>query len=137
MLRPNNLKYRKYQKKRIANNVESKSNKLHFGNFGIQSLEKGRITARQIESVRRTIANSMKRKGKIWIRIFPDIPITQKPAEVRMGKGKGNVNFWIAVVKPGKILYEVSGLNSQIIKKALEIAITKLNVKARIIERQI
>ena len=115
MLRPRQTKYRKAHKGRIRTKTESKSNSLKFGIFGLQALEKGKITAKQIEAVRKTISNFMKRSGKIWIRIFPDTPITAKPTEVRMGKGKGNVSYWVSKVKPGKILYEVSGKNNKII----------------------
>lgn len=133
MLSPSNTKYKKIRKGRIKCNFEQKSNKLKFGNYGLQALERGYITDRQIEATRRTITGFMNRTGKIWIRIFPDLPITRKPKEVRMGKGKGAVKFWACKVKPGRVLYEVSGQNSFIIKEALKKASTKLPVSTKII----
>ena len=134
MLRPKNTKFRKCFKNKIKSNIDIKKNKLCFGMYGIQALEKGRINARQIESIRRTIIGKLKRKGKIWIRIFPDKPISKKPAEVRMGKGKGEVYFWCALIKPGTILYEISGENENLINEALFISKKKLGLKTRIIK---
>ena len=137
MLRPNNRKFRKDFKGRISTAYESRSNQLKFGTHGLQALEKGHITARKIEAVRRSITSFMKRRGKVWIRIFPDHPITAKPTEVRMGKGKGNVSYWVCVVKPGRILYEVAGQNPKIVKEALDYAKTKLPIFTKIITRDI
>lgn len=136
MLRPNNTKYRKSNKGRNNVKVELKANQLKFGMYGLQALEKGDITARQIEAVRRTITGFTKRTTKIWIRIFPDLPITRKPTEVRMGKGKGNVSHWVARVKPGRILYEVSGGNIKLLKDALKLATNKLPIHVKIIKRK-
>lgn len=135
MLFPKQTKYKKYQKGRLSSQLEVRCNTLHFGDIGLQALERGRITARQIEALRRTLTGLMKRKGKVWIRVFPDTPITKKPSEVRMGKGKGNISYWICKIRPGKILYEVSGNNPLIIKNALEVASKKLGLKTRIITR--
>lgn len=136
MLRPNNRKYRKNNKGRNNVKIELKANKLQFGMCGLQALEKGQITARQIEAVRRTITGFTKRTAKIWIRIFPDFPITRKPTEVRMGKGKGNVSHWVAKVNPGRILYEVSGKNLLLLDKALKLASNKLPINVKIIKRK-
>lgn len=135
MLRPKQVKFRKMRKHRIKTLYEPKSNKLKFGLFGIQATEHGKITARQIEAVRRTITAAMKRKGKLWIRIFPSYSITSKPLEVRMGGGKGAVKEWIARIRPGKVLYEVAGNENWLIFKALNNAKNKLPVSAKIITR--
>ena len=137
MLRPNQRKFRKNNKGRNNSKLELKANNLKFGTHGLQALEKGRITARQIEAVRRSLTNFTKRKGKIWIRIFPDFPITGKPSEVRMGKGKGNVSYWVSNVKPGRILYEIAGANPQILINALSYASSKLPITTKIISRQL
>jgi large subunit ribosomal protein L16 len=136
MLKPNQRKFRKSNKGRSLAEFENKANVLKFGTHGIQALEKGRITAKQIEAVRRSITNFLKRKGKVWIRIFPNIPITNKPSEVRMGKGKGNVAFWVAQIKPGRILYEISGPDFSLLRNALEYASTKLPVSVMILSRK-
>lgn len=136
MLKPNQRKFRKNNKGRTISLIEPKANKLKFGTHGIQALEKGRISARQIEAVRRTITNFLKRKGKLWIRIFPDFPITSKPSEVRMGKGKGNVSFWVCNVKPGRILYELSGPDYILLQNALKYALIKLPIAARVIAQK-
>lgn len=136
MLQPNNRKYRKNNKGRNNVKIELKANKLQFGICGLQALEKGQITARQIEAVRRTITGYTKRTSKIWIKIFPDFPITKKPTEVRMGKGKGAVSYWVAKVKPGRILYEVSGSNIKMLEKALKLAANKLPINVKIIKRK-
>lgn len=135
MLKPNQRKFRKNNKGRNNTKLELRSNNLKFGTFGIQALEKGRITAKQIETIRRAITGFMKRKGKVWIRIFPDFPISQKPSEVRMGKGKGNVSYWVANVKPGKILYEVAGADIKVIENALKNAIAKFPISVKIVKR--
>ena len=135
MLKPNQRKFRKNNTGRNNTKLESKANTLKFGTFGIQALEKGRITAKQIEAVRRAITGFMKRKGKVWIRIFPDFPISQKPSEVRMGKGKGNVSYWVANVKPGRILYEIAGGDPKVLENALLFACTKFPIAVKIIKR--
>ncbi|WP_343183002.1 50S ribosomal protein L16 [Buchnera aphidicola (Neophyllaphis podocarpi)] len=127
MLQPKRTKYRKMHKGR--NRGIFVNSELVFGSFGLQAITRGRITARQIESARRVIARAIKRQGKIWIRIFPDKPITQKPLEVRMGKGKGNVEYWVAMVKPGKILYEIDGVSAEESKEAFKLASSKLPIK--------
>lgn len=136
MLRPNQRKFRKNNKGRSHSYFENKANCLKFGTHGIQSIEKGRITAKQIEAVRRSITNFLKRKGKVWIRIFPDFPVTNKPSEVRMGKGKGNVAFWVCNVKPGRILYELAGTDFRLMINALKFAAIKLPVAVKIITRK-
>ena len=136
MLKPNQRKFRKNNKGRSRSKFEFKANCLKFGTHGIQALERGRITAKQIEAVRRTITNFLKRKGKVWIRIFPDLPITNKPSEVRMGKGKGNVSFWVAPVKPGRILYELAGADFTLLTEALKFAATKLPISTKILTRK-
>lgn len=136
MLKPNQRKFRKNNKGRSLSKFEPKVNSLKFGTHGIQALEKGRITAKQIEAVRRSITNFLKRKGKVWIRIFPDFPITNKPSEVRMGKGKGNVAFWVCNVKPGRILYELAGADFKLLSNALEFASKKLPINVKILTRK-
>jgi large subunit ribosomal protein L16 len=135
MLMPKRVKYRKQMRGRMRGKA-SRGADVHFGEFGLQSLEPGWVSARQIEAARRAIVRSVRRRGKVWIRIFPDKPITQKPAETRMGKGKGNVEYWVAVVKPGRVMFEIGGLPEDIAKEALVRASYKLSVKTRIIARQ-
>lgn len=135
MLRPNQRKFRKNNKGRFHAFQENKANCLKFGTHGIQAVEKGRITAKQIEAVRRSITNFLKRKGKVWIRIFPDFPITNKPSEVRMGKGKGNVAYWVSNIKPGRILYELAGADYRIMITALKYASTKLPFQVKILTK--
>lgn len=129
MLQPKRTKFRKSQKGRNKRQIITKANYLSFGEFGIKSLENSRITARQIESARIVISKCLKKIGKIWIRIFPDKPITKKPLEVRQGKGKGNVEFWVALVQPGRILFEIAGVPYDIAYKALKMASYKLPIK--------
>jgi len=136
MLRPNQRKFRKNNKGRSLAKIEAKANSLKFGTHGFQALEKGRMTAKQIEAIRRTITNFLKRKGKVWIRIFPDFPITNKPSEVRMGKGKGNVAYWVYNVKPGRILYEIAGANFRLLSQALEAALIKFPIAVKILTRK-
>lgn len=136
MLKPNQRKFRKNNKGRSLSKFEPKANTLKFGTHGIQALEKGRISAKQIEAVRRTITNFLKRKGKVWIRIFPDFPITNKPSEVRMGKGKGNVAYWVCNVKPGRILYELAGPDYKLLVNALQFASNKLPIAIKILTRK-
>lgn len=114
---------------------KSRGNAVSFGDFGLQSVEPGRVTSRQIEAARVALSRAVGRLGKIWIRIFPDKPITQKPVEVRMGKGKGNPEYWVAVVKPGRVMYEISGIPRENAEKALRLAAFKLPVKSRVIAR--
>ncbi len=135
MLSPKKIKYRKHQKGRIRG-VASRGNSLAFGDFGLKALGKGRITAQQIEAARIAITRHVKRKGKIWIRIFPDKPVTKKPAETRMGSGKGSVEFWTAVVKPGRILYEMEGVTEEQAREALRLASHKLPIPTKIVVRR-
>ncbi len=135
MLMPKRVKYRKQMRGRMKGRA-TRGADIHFGELGLQSLEPGWVSARQIESARRAIVRAVRRRGKVWIRIFPDKPVTQKPAETRMGKGKGNVEYWVAVVKPGRVLFEIAGLPDDIAREALTRASYKLSVKTRIISRQ-
>ncbi|MGQ9484738.1 MAG: 50S ribosomal protein L16 [Desulfosoma sp.] len=135
MLAPKRVKYRKQQKGRMRG-MASRGHQLNFGDFGIKALEPGRITSRQIEAARVTITRYVKRGGKLWIRIFPDKPVTKKPAETRMGKGKGAPEGWVAVVKPGRILYELKGVTEEIAKEACRLAGHKLPVATRFVSRQ-
>ena len=112
-------------------------NKVSFGDFGLKTTGRGRITARQIEAARRAISRALKRGGKLWIRVFPDKPITKKPLEVRQGKGKGNVEYWVALVQPGKVLYEVEGVTEQLAREAFDLAAAKLPVKTTFVHRTI
>lgn len=133
MINPTPRKFRKVNKQQICDTYDFKSNKLCFGICGIQAIEKGFLTVKQIEAVRRTITGRLKKKGKVWIRVFPDYPRTAKPTEVRMGRGKGNVDHWICLVKPGKILFEVSSNDLLNIKEALSFALRKLPFFAQIV----
>ena len=136
MLMPKRVKWRKQMRGRMKGNA-ARGTEVAFGDFGLKALEPGWISARQIESARRAIVRAVRRRGKFWIRIFPDKPVTKKPAETRMGKGKGNVEFWVAVVKPGRIMFEVGGgLSEDIAKEALRLAQYKLSIKAKIVGRQ-
>ena len=134
MLSPKKTKYRKRQKGRLKG-VASRGNTLSFGDFGLKALGRGYISAQQIEAARIAITRHVKRRGKIWIRIFPDKPITSKPAEVRMGKGKGSVEGWVAPVKPGRILYEMEGIEENVAREALRLASHKLSVPTKIVSR--
>jgi len=134
MLMPKRVKWRKQMRGRMKGK-ESRGVEISFGDYGLQALEPGWVTARQIEAARRAIVHSMKRRGKIWIRIFPDKPYTQKPPETRMGKGKGNVEYWVAVVKPGRIMFEISGLPEQAAYEALTLARHKFSIRTRVITR--
>ena len=136
MLQPSRRKYRKDRKGRNKI-VASRGVKISFGDFGLKSLDFGSITSRQIESARRVINHYIKRQGKTWIRIFPDKPVSKKPAEVRMGNGKGNVEYWIAKIQPGKILYELSGINEKIARRAFYLASNKLPIRTTFISRKI
>ena len=135
MLSPKKTKYRKQFKGKI-HGVAKGGFSLNFGSYGLKSVEPERITARQIEAARRAITRQMKRQGRVWIRIFPDVPVTSKPTEVRMGKGKGSVDFWAAKVKPGRIMFEIDGVNEDIAREALRLGAMKLPVLTRIVHRE-
>ena len=135
MLMPKRVKWRKQMRGRMKGKA-LRGSQVTFGDFGLLALEPGWVTARQIEAARRAIVHALKRRGKIWIRIFPDKPVTQKPAETRMGKGKGNVEFWVAVVKPGRIMFEVGGgLPEDVAQEALRLAQYKLAIRTKIVGR--
>src|SRR5947199_6324462 len=135
MLMPRKVKHRKQQRGRLTGTAKGGTD-ITFGEFGIQALEPGWISARQIEAARIAMTRHVKRGGKVWIRVFPDKPVTQKPAETRMGSGKGNPEFWVAVVKPGRIMFELGGVSEALSRSALERAIQKLPIKARFVERR-
>ena len=136
MLMPKRVKWRKQMRGRMKGKA-TRGAEISFGDYALKALEPGWVSARQIEAARRAIVRAMKRRGKIWIRIFPDKPVTRKPAETRMGKGKGNVEYWVAVVKPGRIMFEVGGgLPEEVAKEALHLAQYKLAIKTKIVSRQ-
>jgi large subunit ribosomal protein L16 len=134
MLSPKRTKFRKAHKGRI-HGLAKGGTTLNFGAFGLKALEPERITARQIESARRAITRAMKRAGRVWIRIFPDVPVSTKPAEVRMGSGKGTPEFWVARVKPGRIMFEIEGVSTELAKEALALGAAKLPIKTKFITR--
>ena len=134
MLQPKRTKFRKAHKGRIHGNAKGGTD-LAFGQFGLKSQEPERVTARQIEAARRAITREMKRAGRVWIRVFPDLPVSKKPTEVRMGKGKGSVEFWAARVKPGRILFEIDGVPADVAKEALRLGAMKLPIMTRVIQR--
>ncbi len=134
MLMPKRVKWRKQQRGSMTGRA-TRGAELSFGEFGLQAMEPGWVSARQIEAARRTIVREMKRRGKVWIRIFPDHPYTRKPPETRMGKGKGGVEYWVAVVKPGRIMFEIGGLPTDIARAALHQASYKLSIKTKIVSR--
>ena len=136
MLQPARTKYRKQQKGRNTG-IATRGAKVSFGEFGLKAVERGRITARQIEAARRAMTRHIKRGGRIWIRIFPDKPISHKPAEVRMGKGKGSPEYFVAEIKPGKMLYEMDGVNETLVREAFRLAAAKLPIKTTFIIRQL
>ena len=136
MLSPARVKYRKRQRGRRKGNTK-RGEKVSFGQFGLQAQTAGDVNSRQIEAARRTITRSLKRGGKVWIRIFPDHPVTKKAAETRMGKGKGAPEFWIFKVKPGRVMFEVGGVAEDVAKKALYLASFKLPIKAKFIEKEV
>jgi len=136
VLQPKQTKFRKQAKGRNRG-LATTGNKVSFGEYGLKAITRGRITARQIEAARRTITRSVKRGGKMWIRIFPDKPVSKKPLEVRQGKGKGNVEFWVAVIQPGKILYEIEGIPEEMAREAFTLAAAKLPVKTAFVSRTI
>lgn len=132
MLMPKRVKYRKQMRGRMKGKAH-RGAEVHFGEFGLQALEPGWVSARQLEAARRAIVRAARRRGKVWIRVFPDKPITQRAAESRMGKGKGDVEFWAAVIKPGRVLFEVGGMPEDIAREALTRARYKLSVKTKIV----
>ena len=134
MLSPKNLKYRKAHKGRIHGKAKGGS-ALNFGSFGLKAMEPERVTARQIEAARRAMTRHMKRAGRVWIRVFPDVPVSKKPAEVRQGKGKGSVEFWVCRVKPGRIMFEVDGVSAEVARRAFELAAAKLPIKTKFVTR--
>ncbi len=135
MLMPKRTKWRKQMRGR-RKGIASRGTSIEFGDYGLQALEPAWITARQIEATRRTLVRYMKRRGKVWIRIFPDKPVTQRAAETRMGKGKGAVDHWVAVVKPGRIMFEISGLNEEAAREAMRRASHKLPIKTKFTQKQ-
>lgn len=136
MLQPKRTKFRKQQKGRNRG-LAHRGSKVSFGEFGLKSNARGRITARQIEAARRAMTRHIKRGGKIWIRVFPDKPITKKPLEVRMGKGKGNVEYWVALVQPGKVLYEMEGVSEELAREAFALAAAKLPIATTFVTRTV
>ena len=135
MLQPKRTKHRKLHKGRIRGEAKGGSD-MNFGSFGLKAIEPERITARQIEAARRAMTRHMKRQGRVWIRIFPDTPVTSKPVEVRMGKGKGSIDFWACKVKPGRIMFEIDGVSEPIAREALRLAAMKLPIKTRTVVRE-
>jgi large subunit ribosomal protein L16 len=136
MLQPKRTKFRKMHKGRNRG-LASRGNKVSFGEYGLKTVERGRITARQIEAARRALTRHIKRGGRVWIRVFPDKPISKKPLEVRMGKGKGNPEYWVSLVKPGHVLYEMEGVSEDIAREAFRLAGAKLPVKTVFVSRQV
>ncbi len=136
MLQPKRTKFRKQMKGRNRG-LAHRGNKVSFGEYGLKSMDRGRMTARQIEAARRTITRHVKRGGKIWIRVFPDVPITKKPIEVRQGKGKGNVEYWVAQIQPGRMLYEMEGVSEEIAREAFKLAAAKLPFKTAFVSRTV
>jgi len=134
MLMPKRVKYRKQHRGRMTGK-ESRGVDVNFGDYGLQALEPAWVSARQIEAARRAIVHHMRRRGKYWVRVFPDKPITSKPAETRMGKGKGEVEYWAAVVRPGRVMFEVAGIDDEIAREALRLASHKLPIRTQIITR--
>lgn len=136
MLQPKRTKFRKMQKGRNRG-LAHRGSKVSFGEYALKATGRGRITARQIEAARRAMTRHIKRGGKIWIRVFPDKPITQKPLEVRQGKGKGNVEYWVCQIQPGKVLYEMEGVSEEIAREAFELAAAKIPVETAFVKRQV
>jgi large subunit ribosomal protein L16 len=134
MLQPKRTKFRKQHKGRIKGAAKG-GTELTFGAFGLKATEPERVTARQIEAARRAMTRHMKRAGRVWIRIFPDVPVTKKPTEVRMGKGKGSVEYWACKVKPGRIMFELDGVTEDVAREALRLAAMKLPIKTRFVQR--
>ena len=135
MLQPKRTKHRKLHKGRIRGEAKGGSD-LNFGTYGLKATEPERITARQIEAARRAMTRHMQRQGRVWIRIFPDLPVTSKPIEVRMGKGKGSIDFWACKVKPGRVMFEIDGVSEEIAREALRLAAMKLPIKTRTVVRE-
>ena len=136
MLQPNRTKFRKQHKGRNRG-IATRGNKVSFGEYGLNAVTRGRITARQLEAARRAISRHVKRGGRIWIRIFPDKPISKKPAEVRMGKGKGNPEYWVALIQPGKVLYEMEGVSEEVAREAFSLGAAKLPVQTVFVSRRV
>ena len=136
MLQPKRTKFRKQHKGRNRG-LAMNGNKVSFGEFGLKAVTRGRVTARQIEAARRAMTRHVKRGGKIWIRMFPDVPVTKKPLEVRQGKGKGNVEYWVAKVQPGKVLYEMEGVDEKVAREAFRLAGAKLPVQTIFVSRSV
>jgi large subunit ribosomal protein L16 len=136
MLQPKRTKFRKQQKNRNRG-LAHRGSKVSFGEYGLKSLDRGELTARQIEAARRAITRKVKRGGKLWIRVFPDVPITQKPLEVRQGKGKGNVEYWVAKIQPGRMLYEMEGVPEEMAREAFALAAAKLPVRTTFVSRSV
>jgi large subunit ribosomal protein L16 len=136
MLQPKRTKFRKQQKGRNRGLAQA-GNKVSFGEYGLKAIDRGQITARQIEAARRAMTRHIKRGGKIWIRIFPDVPVTKKPIEVRMGKGKGNVEYWVSKIQPGRLLYEMEGVTEEVAREAFRLAAAKLPVRTAFVTRTV
>lgn len=136
MLQPKRTKYRKQQKGRNRG-LAQRGSKVSFGEYGLKAVGRGRLTARQIEAARRAMTRHVKRGGKIWIRVFPDKPVTKKPLEVRMGKGKGGVEYWVAQIQPGKVLYEMEGVTEQLAREAFALAAAKLPIQTAFVTRTV
>ena len=134
MLQPIRTKFRKQHKGRIHGHATSAVD-LHFGQYGLKALEPERVTARQIEAARRALTRHMKRQGQVWIRVYPDVPVTKKPLEVRMGSGKGSVELWVTRIKPGRIIFEIDGVSEQLAREAFALAAAKLPIKTRFVQR--
>lgn len=134
MLQPKRTKYRKAHKGRIHGNAKGGFT-LNFGSYGLKAVEPERVTARQIEATRRAITRHMKRAGRVWIRVFPDLPVSKKPTEVRMGKGKGSPEYWVAKVKPGRIMFEIDGVPDEVAREALRLGAAKLPIKTKVVTR--
>lgn len=134
MLQPKRTKFRKQHKGRIKGSAKGGSS-LTFGAYGLKAMEPDRVNARQIEAARRAITRHMKRAGRVWIRIFPDLPVSAKPTEVRMGKGKGSIDYWAARVKPGRVMFEIDGVSEEVAREALRLGGRKLSVKTRFVQR--
>jgi len=136
MLQPKKIRWRKHHKElQRIRGLSPKGASLNFGQFGLKAVEPGRITARQIEAARITITRHVKRQGRVWIRMFPDLPVSKKPAEVRMGKGKGSPEYWVAAVRAGRILYEMDGVNEELAREALSLAAAKLPIRTKVVAR--
>lgn len=136
MLQPKRTKFRKMFKGKNRGLAQN-GNRVSFGDFGLKAAERGRLTARQIEAARRAMTRHIKRGGKIWIRVFPDVPISSKPLEVRMGKGKGNVDYWVSKVQPGSVLYEIEGVTEELAREAFKLAAAKLPIKTTFVARTV